>query len=317
MNSIPSVFNQREISRSIIGGEENCPNVRMDCSAVLLNRRWSPGREKTLFTLLGMGFKRVISMELNPDNYGIEDASRRFTSVKFIIPLESVTDGDLVNIAASEIDTPYFLVLRDTLDIQQGFLSPQLFGSLTKNEPYCVSPRLTLQGGVSFPIVFSPSSRKSRFFVDSTAKIVDGISTLYPFDGIALFNRQKFIRLGGYDYTMESSYWQTLDLSFRSWLWGEKTVISAAFACSYGSERADEISTASQYSNRFFLKNLAPIFVRDHGELPSGAFWRFLPRSSCGFFEAVNQFRDAKRWVKENRYRFRLDSVSLVEKWGG
>ena len=315
MNSIPSVFNQRVISRSVIGGHEKCPNIRMKAAVVLLNRQWSPSREKSLGILLGEGFEEVISVELNPDNYSIEDVSRRFPSVKFIIPLESVTDGDLVNICASEVKAQYFLILRDTLELQPNMLSPILFERLVKDEPYCVVPRLTLQGGVSFPIVFRPSSKKSQFEVESTAKVTDGGATLYPFDGIALFNRRKFVQLGGYDYTIENPYWQTLDLAFRSWLWGESTRVSASFAAVYGSSRSEQDISASQYSNRFFLKNLAPIFVRDHGELPRSAFFRFLPRSSCGFIEALSQFLDARSWVSKNRYRFRLDAVSLVEKW--
>lgn len=300
-----------------MGGDEACPNVRMEVAAVLLNRRWSPSRERTLSALLGAGFRSVVSIEACAGNYSLEDASRRFPSVKFIVPLEPVTDGDLVNIAASEVETPYFLVLRDTLDIQPNVLSPQLFASITRGEPFCVAPRLTLRGGVSFPIVFRPSASRSRFSVESTAKVTDGAPTLYPFDGIALFNRRKFVQLGGYDYTMESRYWQALDLAVRSWLWGESTRISASFSVGYGAERDEEVSTASQYSNRFFLKNLAPVFVRDHGEIPLSAFMRFMPRSSCGLLEAWGQFRDARRWVRENRYRFRLDAVSLVQEWGG
>lgn len=317
MNTIPSVFNEREISRLVVGGKELCPNIRMDAAVVLVNSSWSPSRVKTLDTLLSMGFSQVVSIERSHENYNIEDFSHRFPSVKFIAPLENVTDGDLVNIAMNETSCEYVLILRDTLEIKSDLMTPSLFSKLTQDKPFCVCPRLTMQDGVSFPIVFRPSSSKSVFAVESTQKVTDRIENLYPFDFIGLYNRKKFIMLGGYDYTIESNYWQNLDLAFRSWLWGEVTIISTSFPISYGLELPKEDSTANQYSNRFYLKNLVPRFVRGQGEISWSSFFLFLPRSSCGFFEALNQFKDAKRWVKENRFRFRLDAVTLVEKWGG
>lgn len=316
MNTIPSIFNQREINRTILGGSEVCPNIRMDASVVLLNNSWSPSRLKSLEAMLDCGFKDVISIERNPNNYNIEDISRRFPSVKFIIPLEEVTDGDLVNTVMHEVDSEYVVILRDTIEYRSNLITPKLFSKMTETKPFCVCPWLTLQNGVSFPIVSSPSSNKSVFAVSSTAKITDGAQNLYPFDGIAMFNRKKFISLGGYDYTIKSTYWQNLDLAFRSWLWGERTVLSSIFTLSYGSDRATEDTTASQYSNRFYLKNLVPRFIRDHAEIPLFSFFLFLPRSSCGFIEALRQFNDARRWVRENQYRFHLDAVSLIESWG-
>ena len=316
MNTIPSIFNQRVVARTVFGGSEVCPNVRMDAAVILINGSWSPSRMKTLDMLLDCGFKSVVSVERNPENYNIEDISHRFPSVKFIIPLERVTDGDLVNMAMQEVEGEYALVLRDSIDIFANILTPKLFSKITEEKPFCVCPWLKLQDGVSFPVVFSPSSDGSVFRVDSSTKITDGINNLYPFDGIALFNRSKFIALGGYDYTIVPAYWQNLDLSFRAWLWGEKIVLSSFLTMSYGADRAEEDTTASQYSNRFYLKNLVPKFVRDHAEIPWSSFLLFLPRSSCGFFEALGQFRDARRWVRENQYRFRLDAVSLVEGWG-
>jgi len=316
MNTIPSVFNQREISRIVVGGDEFCPNIRMDVAVVLINDSWSPSRVRTLDTLLNCGFSNIISFEKSKDNYNIEDFSRRFPCVKFIIPLEQVTNGDIVNIAMSEVDTEYVLILKDTLEIKSDVMTVQLFNHLTENKPFCVCPRLTMQDSVSFPIVFRPSSNKSVFEVESSSKISDGIENLYPFDFIGLFNRKKFIMLGGYDYTIESNYWQNLDLSVRAWLWGEKIVMSTAFAISYGCDIAKEDTTASQYSNRFYLKNLVPRVENGEGVIPLLSFFYFLPRSACGFFEALDQFKDARRWVRENRFRFKADAVALIGKWG-
>ena len=67
---------------------------------------------------------------------------------------------------------------------------------------------------------------------------------------------------------------------------------------------------------RFYLKNLVPRFVHGEGVIPLSSFVLYLPRSGSGFFEAWRQFKDARRWVMENKFRFRLDAVTLVQKWG-
>lgn len=315
MNSIPSVFSEREISRTVVGGSEKCPNVRMDCAAVILNDGWSPRRVKTLEALLSCGFSSIVSVERSRDNYNIEDFSHRFPCVKFIMPLEDVTDGDLLNIAMSEASSEYVLILRDRVEIRDDVMTPPLFSKLTEGKPLCVCPRLLLPEGVSFPIVSRPVSKKSVFDVESVSRVADGEKNLYPLDFMGLYNRRKFIMVGGCDYTIESDYWQNLDFSVRSWLWGERIVMSTAFSLVYCEDLKPTDSTASQYSNRFYLKNLLPKIVRGEGRIPRGAFFQFFRRSACGFFEAKRQFDDAKRWIRENRFRFKLDAVSLVEKW--
>ena len=153
----------------------------------------------------------------------------------------------------------------------------------------------------------------------STSVVSDGLPNLFPFDSIALYHRRKFIDLGGFDYTILSDYWQNLDFAFRSWLWGEKITFSTAFSLSYSTEVPILDNSASQFSNRFYLKNLVPRIDKkhaDHGLIPSSSFFAFWGSSSCGFFEARARFKEAKEWVEQNKYRFKRDALDLVENWG-
>ena len=150
----------------------------------------------------------------------------------------------------------------------------------------------------------------------STSIVSDGSPNLFPFDNIALYNRRKFIDLGGFDYTIISDYWQNLDFSFRAWLWGERISFSTAFSLSYSTEVPILANQASQFSNRFYLKNLVPRFYADHGAIPRSSFFAFWGSSSCGFFEARARFAEAREWVMENKYRFKRDALDLVENWG-
>lgn len=316
MNTIPLIFNQREINRTVLGGKDKMPFVRLNIAVLLLNSEGSHYRGQMLENLSKCGFKSIVSFEKTLENYNLDDISHRFPYVKFVVPLEPVTEGDLINIGMSEVDADYVLVMRDTVSFASDTLTVRLAEKLMEGNPYCVVPRLICPGMPSFPIVFTPSVRDSMLDVEAVSTISDGVHTLYPFDFIGLYNRQTFIRLGGYDYTITSGYWQNLDLSFRAWLWGERITLSTVFNLSYQEEPPLADTTANLSSSRFYLKNLVPEFVDDHGVIPRSAFWVYLRRSSCGFFETLRQFNDARFWVDKNKYRFRHDAADIVEQWG-
>ncbi|WP_294430537.1 hypothetical protein [uncultured Treponema sp.] len=316
MNPIPSIFNEHQISLTVLGGKESVPNIKMSVAAILINKGWSSYRSKMIENLMRCGFSEIISIEADPNNYSIEDFSRKFPFVKIVIPLDATTEGDLINIGVAESSSDYVLVLRDSLDFTSDILTPTLAAKLTESGTFCITPRLLGKDNFSFPVLFSPSIRKACLNVLSTSVVSDGVANLFPFDNIGLYSRRKFIDLGGFDYTIHSKYWQNLDFAFRSWLWGEKIIFSTAFSLSYGTEIPVLDNGANQFSNRFYLKNLVPRFYADHGSIPLSSFFAFWGSSSCGFFEARARFKEAREWVMENKYRFKRDALDLVENWG-
>ena len=89
-------------------------------SVILLNRGGRYPR-RTLFTELEKGFfDYVVSLEGPQDRYDLEDLSERFSFVRFIILKESIGFGEQINLAASEIGSPLFLVLWNDLRILHG-----------------------------------------------------------------------------------------------------------------------------------------------------------------------------------------------------
>lgn len=316
MNTIPTTFNERLINRTILGGKRNSSQAKMKVSVILINSSGSHLRIQNLENLQKCGFEKIISMELNPSSYNLEEFVNRFPGVKFIVPQEKVTDGDLINIGMEETDSDYVLVLRDTIAISNFVLLPNTAQKLMEKSVFCSVPRLSLDKNQFLSTNFIPAFGKGRLKVESVETIADGIPTLYPLDYIGLYNRKKFIQLGGFDYTIESAYWQNLDLAFRAWLWGEKILLTSTFSLSYLENPPVEDATSNLGQFRFYLKNLTPVFKLDHGELPSSALFRLLRHSPCGTVETIRQFNDAKDWVKKNQYRFKTDATQLISDWG-
>lgn len=315
MDSIPLFFNQHQINMTILGGRESVPEPKMNVSVILINKTWTSYRSKMIENLMRCGFSEIISIESDFENYSIIDFSNKFPFVKVIVARDAMSEGDLINIGVGESTSEYVLVIRDSIDFSQDILTPTLAANLTEDDVFCITPRLLGKNNHSFPVLFSPAIKKAALNVLSTSIVSDGQPNLFPFDNIALYNRTKFIDLGGFDYTIRSNYWQNLDFSFRAWLWGEKIKFSTAFSLSYSDEIPVLETGASQFSNRFYLKNLVPRFYEDHGYIPLSSFFAFWGSSSCGFFEARNRFCEAREWVNQNKYSFKRDALDLVENW--
>lgn len=317
MNTIPSTFSEYEINRTVLWGRQHNSNVTMDISVIMLNKSGSHLRTQTLDTLLECGFKSIVSVEPDAQNFNIDEISRRYPTVKFVIPLEKACDGTLINSCISEIDSKYFMIIRDSMYIPKGFLLKNLAENILKSDVYCVVPRLMDQQGSGISTNFVPNAEKGKFRLALNQFIQDGLPTLYPFDFIGIYNREKFIELGGFDYTMESPYWQNADLALRSWLWGEKTVITTKLQIYYGEDSPVEKTTPDLSYLRFYLKNIVPHFKNDHGVISKISFFPFYLKSSCGLIESISQFKMARKWVRKNQFRFKKDIQFLIEHWEG
>lgn len=315
MNTIPTIFNERQINRTVLGGTQKSVNAKMPVSCILLNSGGNHSRIQNLENLQNCGFEQIVSMETNAENYNFEDFVKNFPSVKFVIPLEDISDGELINVGMQEIESDYVLVLRDTISISNFILKSNVAQKLAEKNVFCYVPRMFVNKNQLIPLNFIPSVKKGVLDIEISSNIYDECPTLFPIDYIGFYNCKKFIQLGGFDYTIKSSYWQNLDMAFRAWLWGEEIKMTTSFYLNYLDEGPQKDETSNLYQYRFFLKNLLPIFKHDHGEIPFTSLFSTIFRSSCGLIESIHQFMDAKKWVSLNQFRFKRDAVDLITNW--
>ena len=314
MNIIPSTFDEHQINRTVIGGRIENKNASLNISVILLNNNGSHFKDALFENLLECNFRSIVSVELGANNFSIEDLAKKFPSVKFIVPLEKTTDGEMINLAMAEVESDYVLVLRNTLNITPGFIHENLAERLLKDDVFCIVPRLTDSNKNSIMVQFSPSVSKNHFIVEESFVVNDGMKTLYPTDNVALYNRKKFIQLSGFDYGIKSNYWQNLDLGLRSWLWGEETKLTTLLQFSYIEEPIFDKTINLDYL-RFFLKNGIHKIKNDEPYVSNFAFPKFFLNSSCGYLEAKRQFKATRNWIKQNKYKIKMDLESLIVNW--
>jgi hypothetical protein len=300
-------------------------------SAVLLNRGGRYPRRTLFKELEKVGFDYIISLEGPQDRYDLEELSGRFPFVRFIILRDSISPGEQINLAVSELTSPLFFVIWNDLRVLHGGDAAKIMdwfqlsteeivkapSEASKFRRLCTVPviqnsHLEMLPTLIAPALFRGTVKTLRFPPQGESQ-----PSLYPFDGVGIYDRDRFVQLGGFDGTIKSPYWQLMDFGFRAHLWGEEIRCTQLVRLSYDGEAGAENNTADGSYRRFYLKNLAPSFRKDSAHIPLGLFPVYLFKTGGDPFTAWRDFIRSRQWVKTNRYRFRRDARMLTNLWEG
>jgi hypothetical protein len=330
MNTTPSIFNKNIAGYTTIGGRERRDSDdnagdSTDMCAVILNR---PGLPHRLFfqELEKTGFDNVISIESSSPNYNIEELSQRFPFVRFIIPEKEINLGEQINLAASEIESSLFFVLNSDMKIIAGGTARRMAERLIVLQEdagiysnavkrLCTVPVIVNTNYESIPTIVTPLTRNKKMWTGMMEPHNEGELSLYPFNGIGIYDRLKFINIGGFDTTIKNTHWQLMDFGFRAYLWGEEISLSLHLKILFEKELPAIDNSVDKSYRQFYLKNLAPVFRDNCAHLPFYRFVPFLFKSNEDFFSALEEFSNKRKWVTENKNRFKCDDVAVIKRW--
>ena len=331
MNTIPSTFNKSITGYTTIGGRERKDSAaiedgNIEMCAVIINRQ-GQYPHRTFFQELGKtGFDSIISIEPSSPNSNIEELSQKFPFVRFIIPEREINLGEQINLAAAEIESPLFFVLFSDMKIIAGGTAKRMAERLnvikkeevvttSRFKRLCTVPVLVNPNYESMPSIVTPLTRNKKLWTGMMEPHNEGELSLYPFNGIGIYDRKKFIEIGGYDSSIKNVHWQLMDFGFRSYLWGEEISLSLHLKILCEKEFPAVDNSADKSYRQFFLKNLAPVFRNKCAHLPLYRFLSFLFKSNEDFFSAWEEFSNKKKWVAENKERFIIDDAAVINRW--
>jgi len=312
-------------SYTVIGGKERLGSTGL--SAILLNRGRCYTRRNLFYDLEKTGFDTVISIEPSPPSYDIEELSALFPFVRFVLLQQPISPGEQINLAVSELDCPLFFVLWNDLKIIVGGSAHRMAERLSCPENsaengikssykrLCTVPVIQTSRFETLPTLMVPALQRKKIRTLFLSPTSEGLSSLYPFDGVGIYDRERFIRLGGFDGTFKNAYWQLMDFGFRAYLWGEEIASTQALKLSYESSVPAEENKGGVDYSRFYLKNIAPLFKGDSAQLPLRRFPGFLLQTDGGIFTAWDDFSESRRWVNDNRFRWHCDPRTIVKRW--
>ncbi len=317
MNTIPTTSKRPRIPYTVVSGGSRSGKQRKPgrITLLILNQGNSLYKTEMLQEAESLGFCEIISVENPGVSYDVENISRKIPSVKFLLLQESCNTGEQINIGIKESGCDFVFVVWNNMKLSPTSLSVRLADYLYSETPLCTVPVLKNMENIMIPSISVPAFQKKSLKVIFTYPKRKGVISLFPFDYTGIYNREKFLYCGGYDYSIRNPYWQKMDFGMRSNLWGEKIVCFTALQVSYIASSIAEDNSIDRYYRIFYLKNLAVRFNGDSGYLPKSRMIKYLFRSGEGIFHAKKNFEEASRWVELNKFRFKYDCRSLTELW--
>jgi GT2 family glycosyltransferase len=303
-----------------VGGTKRAASTGI--SAVLLNRGGRYPRRTLFQELEKAGFDYIVSIEGPHERYDLEDLSGRFPFVRFILLKETISSGEAVNLAASELSTPLFFVLWNDQKLFNGGGAAriaQLFMEETQNgfraKQLCTVPVIQNSRFESFRTLVTPFYDNKKVCTLPEIPEHENQMSLYPYDWVGIYDRDRFLRTGGFDREIAAPYWQLMDFGLRAHLWGEEIRATQNVHIVYDGEMAPEDSSEDASYRLFYLKNIAPVLRGDYAHLPLRRFPGYLVLAGWDLFTALVEFNRGRRWVAENRNRFRIDPGAVLGLW--
>jgi hypothetical protein len=317
MNTIPTTSKRPRIPYTVVSGGTRVKQHKIPgrISLLILNQGNSLYKTDLLTELEHLGFNEIISIENPGVSYDVENISRKIPSVKFLLLQESCNTGEQINIGIKEAESDFVFVIWNNMKMPHTSLSVRLVDYLYEEKPLCTVPVLKNMDNNMIPSISVPAFQKNSLKMIFAYPKRKGVKSLFPFDYTGIYCREKFLYCGGYDTSINNSYWQKMDFGMRINLWEERIVCFTALQVSYaGDSLADDNSIDKNY-RIFYLKNMAVRFNGDSGYLPRSRFLRYFLRSGEDLFHARRNFKEARKWVELNKFRFKFDCRSLTELW--
>lgn len=302
MNTTSSIFKEPTIYTVV----DHCtPKQDEDALTVAI----LPRGDDPFFSPLVQEIMKINPQELILFNTGFQ-APSSMSQVRHVWLREDVTPGEMVNIAIRESHSKLVFVLWSNQEFSSQDVSSQVFWRIEERGDLCTVPQLYDQGGNPLPIQSMPAFDRIGFRVIRTLSERKDVRIFSPFDYSGVYNRTRFLNLGGYDTTMENPYWQKNDFSMRAAMWGERIVLNSALSLHYTGIPPVDNEDFDISSRIFALKSLGIKHNKQGAYLPLSRFLWVI-----NMHKGWSLFKDIHAWVHENRFRFYCDIEQIVDNW--
>ncbi|MCD6121068.1 MAG: hypothetical protein J7K04_04475 [Spirochaetales bacterium] len=284
-------------------------------SIVLLTRKGRFYREAVLKDLAKYKNAEILCITASESSFDIEALHDKFLGVKFLLLKADISVGEKLNIGIDEAKSPFVLAMWDDMKISSFNNLDMILKSGDLSGNLCTCPLLKGKKMQTVPSVMVPGFLNNELKVANWFPKEEEVPTIFPFDYTGIYNKEKFLISGGFDYTLTNPYWQKLDFGFRSYMWGETMLFTKKYSIQYLGNSYSEDSTPDESYKYFYLKNITVRFKRDKGVIPFSQFLKFIIHSDTGPLYAYQEFKKVKKWVRINRYRFKQDALRVIDLW--
>jgi len=317
MSTIPLTFDDQNTPYTIVG------NTAQDCrkdslplfSILLLNRGGKFHREELLHEIYKIDFAEILYIEGPEFSYDIEQLSRKYPEVKFLLCQSQISTGEKINIGMEESQSHLVFVFWSNNKIVSNSITAELIKRTEQQNVLCSVPVMKNIHHKDIPSIQVPGFIKGNLKVVPWSPVKNSIESIFPFDYCGIYNRKKYYNIGGFDNNIKNPYWQKLDFGFRAFMWGERIRLDTGFVLQYLGDTEVENSSPDKDYKIFFLKNIFVKYKNNAGFIPLYKLLNYLYYSDSGPVRSIKEFITIRKWVRENKDRYKNDAKALVKLW--
>ena len=155
----------------------------------------------------------VIVVDDASDDGTSDHLSRQFPAVGVIRMRVSRGFGDACNAGVARASRPLVLLINNDMVVRDGFLAP-LIEHFRDADVFAVGAQYRMRRGLHGAYACSICGALHREEDETVHGVTLSIDA--PAGG-GLFDRDKFLRLGGFDPLFRPFYWEDTDLGYRAW----------------------------------------------------------------------------------------------------
>ncbi|HUX12679.1 MAG TPA: hypothetical protein VMW87_06600, partial [Spirochaetia bacterium] len=265
MSTTPSTIKHPGVPYTVVGGKrvERKTSAPRVLSVLVLNRGGRFNRADYFDQLEQLHPDEIISIEPVGTPYDLETLANRHGNLRFLLLHSDTSRGQQVNIGIQEAHGRFVLVVWNDMAISA--LPSRVLERMHEENILCTTPVFRSDKNEIMPTIQAPAFYRKLLRVVAVTPTRDNAPTLFPFEYAGLFDRERFIRTGGFDATMVSSYWQKMDFGFRVHMWGESVRTNLVFRITCISPPPAEDITPDADHRVFYLKNLSIRYTGDQG----------------------------------------------------
>jgi GT2 family glycosyltransferase len=192
---------------------------------------------------------------------GLGELHERFAFVRWLEPTQRLGFGANMNRAVLASHGRLVCLLNSDMYVADDFFRDHA-APFEDEALFAVCARIREPGGVNAGLKWltvSPRRASVRFADDADPASAKPARVAYANGGGAIFRRDLFLALGGFDPVFHPYYWEDTDLGYRAWKRGLEIAYDPARALEHdhqgtiGRERRRQVSRVKARNQRLFL----------------------------------------------------------------
>ncbi|MDA3851552.1 MAG: hypothetical protein PF447_09795 [Spirochaetaceae bacterium] len=319
MNTTAITFERNNLEYTFMSGNQEDRSLLKPSglSILLMNRGDKPFRKDLLHQLSQLGTREIISVETSKNRINPEELQRELPLVKLLFFQSKAHWGEMINIGIKESLGEFVFLIWNDMDINSYSISSRVFSKIEERQDFCTLPWLYDQKGELYPSRFLPSYGKDKQLKMLPLPPEEELPrSLFPLDYVGIYQRDKFLRAGGYDGNIKSSYWQLMDLGFRAAMGNQRIAFHSALKVHCKEEIPSLNISVDQDYIQFYLKTLALKIRNGQARLPISHLFSLWFKTPLSFRQSVSRIKEIRRWVKAKQYHFCFEAMDLINHWG-